>query len=165
VPQGSHAATIDDDGDDRDGGDGDRERTVPDRISLRLPADGRYSRVARVAVSAVAVRLGLGPRVIEDLRIALDEALILLLRRVSPIGDDAAGADGTLPHLHLVFEAGDDSMAIEVGLDPRPHPSDADRSAQRDDLDALHRFEELLPPRIVARRVAPAEGVVVLALR
>jgi hypothetical protein len=156
VPQGSHAATIDDDGDD--------ERTLPDRISLRLPADGRYSRVARVAVSAVAVRLALGPRVIEDLRIALDEALILLLRRVRPDDAPSAAAD-TLPDLLLVIEAGADSLVIELGLDPRPQPSGSDPSAEPDDLDALHRFEELLPPRIEARRLAPADGVVVLALR
>jgi hypothetical protein len=74
-------------------------------------------------------------------------------------------ADDELPGLLLAFEAGDDSLVIEVGLDPPPQPSGQDPSAERDDLDALHRFEELLPPRVEARRLAPAEGVVVLALR
>jgi hypothetical protein len=158
VSQGSHAATIDDDGDD--------EPTLPDLINLRLPADGRYSRVARVAVSAVAVRLALGPRVIEDLRIALDEALILLLRRVRRDDASSPDLDDDIPDLVIEFEASDDSIVIELTLDPPPEDAaGTPGDAHRDDLDALHRFEELLPPRVEARRLAPDDGVVVLALR
>ena len=75
---------------------------------------------------------------------------------------------GLAPDLVLGFEAGDDSMVIELALDPTPHAgagAGGGASHARDDLHALHRFEELLPPRVEARRVAPDAGVVVLALR
>ena len=139
---------------------GDEDRDDLDVINLRLPADGRYSRVARVAASAVAIRLGFESDAIEDLRIAVDEALILLLRRThAPAWADHQALDPS--SLDLVFEARPASLQVSLALDPAPVPTDP----HRDDLDALHRFGELLPARIEALRVAPAEGVVSLALR
>lgn len=49
-------------------------------IRLTLPADPEYGRVARTAVAGLALRLGFPYLAIEDLRLAIDETLILLLR-------------------------------------------------------------------------------------
>ncbi|HSL56873.1 MAG TPA: hypothetical protein VK866_03440 [Acidimicrobiales bacterium] len=50
-----------------------------DHIRLSLPARHEYARIARIAVAALALRLGFDYREVEDLRLAVDEALILLL--------------------------------------------------------------------------------------
>jgi hypothetical protein len=49
-------------------------------IRLVLPAEPEYGRLARITVSSLAQRMGFGPRAIGDLRLAVDEAVILLLR-------------------------------------------------------------------------------------
>lgn len=54
--------------------------TTGDRIKLVLPAEGAYGRVARIAVSSLALRLGFGFDAVEDLRLAVDETIVLLLR-------------------------------------------------------------------------------------
>jgi hypothetical protein len=55
-----------------------------DVIRLVLPAEPDYGRIARIAASSLALRMGLSFAEIEDLRIAVDETVILLLR---PEGD------------------------------------------------------------------------------
>jgi hypothetical protein len=50
-----------------------------DEIRLVLPADPEYGRVARVAVAGIGHRIGLTWRAQQDLQIAVDETLILLL--------------------------------------------------------------------------------------
>lgn len=56
-----------------------------DEIRLTLPARADHGRIARVMVSRLGVRHGFRPREVEDLRIATDEAIILVLA-----GDGAA---------------------------------------------------------------------------
>ncbi len=58
-----------------------------DQIRLVLPAEPDYGRIARVAASSLALRLGLTFTEIEDLRIAVDETIILLLRPEGSSGD------------------------------------------------------------------------------
>lgn len=50
-----------------------------DRISLELPARPEYGRVARVAAANLALRRGYTLAEIDDLRLAMDEAVITLL--------------------------------------------------------------------------------------
>ncbi len=68
-----------------------RDPSVPehagDQIRLVLPAEPDYGRIARVAASSLALRLGLSFTEIEDLRIAVDETIILLLRPEGSGGD------------------------------------------------------------------------------
>lgn len=54
---------------------------APDReqIRLSLPARHEYARIARIAVAALALRLGFSYREVQDLRLAVDESLIFLL--------------------------------------------------------------------------------------
>ncbi|MCH7788343.1 MAG: hypothetical protein IH940_02765 [Acidobacteria bacterium] len=50
-----------------------------DAVSLELPTRTGYARLARIAAASIALRVGFPLRVIDDLRLALDEAMILLL--------------------------------------------------------------------------------------
>lgn len=52
---------------------------VADVVRLRLPAGTDYGRVARVTTAAIARRHGFSYREVEDLRLAIDEAIIALL--------------------------------------------------------------------------------------
>ncbi len=64
-----------------------QEQRGGDEIRLTLPARADHGRLARVMVSRLAVRHGFRPREVEDLRLATDEAVILLLS-----GQSAAGS-------------------------------------------------------------------------
>jgi anti-sigma regulatory factor (Ser/Thr protein kinase) len=100
--------------------------TGGDRIRLVLPAEPDYGRIARVAASSLALRLGLTFAEIEDLRIAVDEAVILLLRPGSTPGD-----------ITLEFTVEPHTLAIDASVEaagPAPTISPA----------ALRRFEEIV---------------------
>jgi hypothetical protein len=58
-----------------------------DEIRLVLPADPRYGRVARVAATGIGMRLGMAWPDIQDLGLALDETVILLLRPEGSAGE------------------------------------------------------------------------------
>ncbi|QGG93729.1 ATP-binding protein [Actinomarinicola tropica] len=55
-----------------------------DQIRLSLPARHEYARIARIAVTALCLRLGFSYREVEDLRLAVDETLIFLLGSTHP---------------------------------------------------------------------------------
>jgi len=119
-----------------------------DLVVLRVPADPGYARVARVAVSAYAVRLGLPPADIEDLRLAVDEALILLMGAARPFPRDDPGADDGAPRsdrpdvvISLDAEGDHPPMSVDLRLDPPPPSGDPDESARS-------RFEEIMPPGV-----------------
>ncbi len=50
-----------------------------DLIRLTLPASTPYARIARVGAATLAFRWGFSQRQIQDLRLAVDEAVILLM--------------------------------------------------------------------------------------
>ena len=50
-----------------------------DEVLLRIPARPEYGRIVRVGATALGIRQGLSFAEIDDLRLAIDEALILLL--------------------------------------------------------------------------------------
>jgi hypothetical protein len=58
-----------------------------DVVSLALPADPRYGRVARVAATGIGMRLGMEWPDIQDLGLAIDETVILLLRPEAAAGE------------------------------------------------------------------------------
>lgn len=105
-----------------------RSRLDDDEIRLVIPATPAYSRVARVAVSGIAARLGLRLAEIEDLRIAVDETLILLLRSAS-----------TADTIALTFHIQAGRLTIEAG------PSAAPSGHRLDDA-VRSRFEHLVGP-------------------
>ena len=132
-----------------------------DRVALRVPADARYARVVRVAVGAYAVRLGLPPSSVEDLRLAVDEALILLLgaggaaEAPDPVDHDTS--DPAEPTIVVTLDSDGDRppVAIEIRLDPGPGAGDHDAAA-------LARFEELIPVAVAVDLVDPGLGRVAL---
>jgi serine/threonine-protein kinase RsbW len=101
-------------------------QVVGDEIRLVLPAEAEYGRIARITASSLALRLGFSFLEIEDLRIALDELVILLLR-----------PEGGAGSITIVFTVGEDRLTI-----------DATTTAGRDqpwvDEAALARFEQIV---------------------
>ena len=119
---------------------------------LRVPADARYARVVRVAVSAYAVRLGLAPAAIEDLRLAVDEALILLMGA----GGGLLGGEGEST-LVVSLDADDDRppLTVELHLEPAPRPAHPDAAARA-------RFEEIVPVGVTVDGVDQRMGRIAL---
>ncbi len=114
-----------------------------DQIRLVIPAQPEYGRIARITASSLALRLGFGFAEIEDLRLAVDEMIILLLR--------ADGASGTISLTFTVVPGG-----LEV---------DAEAAAGGSaDADARARFEELVDDIVDAHGVDAGRRSVHLAL-
>jgi hypothetical protein len=90
---------------------------VVDEIRLTLPALPTYSRVARLAVTGLATRLGFSYDEIEDLRIAVGEVAGILL-------GDADEPRVVPPARTLVYRCSTagDLLAIEAELDPPTDP-------------------------------------------
>lgn len=88
-----------------------------DEIRLEVPAQPTYGRLARVTVAGLALRLGFSHTAVEDLRLAVDEALILLL--------DGSGREGEIV---LVYRLLDDAIEVELTAEfgrRVPPPSEA----------------------------------------
>ena len=103
-------------------------------IRLALPADPEYSRVARTAAAGLALRLGFSYPAIEELRLAVDEALILLLR------PDAPGS-----RITIVFEPTDDGLTIDAtGVSSRE--GDLSELPEKERAAARRRFQRLVAP-------------------
>jgi hypothetical protein len=123
-------------------------------VRLRVPADSRYARVVRVALGAYTVRLGAPARVVEDLRLAVDEALVLVL---AVLGSERDTTDVTLV-LTLDHDPGVDEITVELRTETPPEQVAAGP-------DALSRFHELLPAGVTVDPVDPEAGRVVLHRR
>lgn len=100
--------------------------TTHDVISLALPADPRYGRVARVAATGIGMRLGMGWPDIQDLGLAIDETVILLLR-----------PEGTDGEMTFTFTVGPDQLVIDAVSTAASDEFWADDTA-------ISRFEEIL---------------------
>lgn len=127
-----------------------------DLVLLQVPADPRYARVVRVAVSAYAVRLGLAPAAVEDLRLAVDEALILLMGSSDGLGTDTGGRPGG-PTIVVTLDAEADRppVIVELRLDPVPAAAEPDGAARS-------RFEEIVPGSVSVDALDQPRGRVVL---
>lgn len=100
--------------------------TTSDEIRLVVPAQPEYGRLARVTVAGLALRLGFSHTEVEDLRLAVDESLILLL--------DGSGHDGDV---EVVYRLLDEAIELEVTADVGrrvPPPSDG----------AIDRFQRMV---------------------
>lgn len=140
-------------------GSGENERGASSGVRLEVPAEARFARVVRVAVSAAAVHRRLEVSAIEDLRIAVDESLILLLRE----GAEGSPVDaGPTPERSVTVTINDGVAGLEVDLQLRPRPDG--HLASTDDLEALSRFTELVPPRVTVATVDPIAGAIRLHL-
>jgi len=101
-------------------------RRAGDHINLTLPAEPEYGRIARIAASSIALRLGLPFADIEDIRLAIDETIILLLRPEGSPGE----------------------ITVEFAIEPEQLVIEATTTAGRDqhwlDSGARKRFDELV---------------------
>jgi hypothetical protein len=97
-----------------------------DQIRLVIPAEPEYGRLARITISGLALRLGFTFRSIEDLRLAVDEMLILLLR-----------PEGGAGQISLVFSVDHTGLGIDA------HTT-AGNNQHWVDQGALARFEAIV---------------------
>lgn len=58
-----------------------------DVITLVLPAEPEYGRLARITTSSLAIGMRFPYPAVEDLRLAVDESIILLLRPEGEVGE------------------------------------------------------------------------------
>ncbi len=78
---------------------------TPDEVLLRVPARPEYGRVVRVGAAALGLRQGMSFSEIDDLRLVIDEAMVLLLDGVDP--DTVADVD-------IVFRINDGRLELEA---------------------------------------------------
>ena len=81
-------------------------RVDGDELRLTMPAAGPYTRLARVAVTGLATRLGFSFEEVEDLRLAVADVCTKLLAAVPEA-----------EHLDVTFVVGDGHLAIDVAID------------------------------------------------
>ncbi len=97
-----------------------------DEVLLRVPARSEYGRIVRVGAAALGLWQGMSFAEIDDLRLAIDEAIILLL-------DGIEGGEDTEHEIHVVFRI--DEGALELH---------AERSSEEALGDAaVHRFDAI----------------------
>ncbi len=92
--------------------------TVADTVELRVPADPAYLAVIRTATAGLAARLDLTLDEIEDMRIAVDEACVLLLS-----SEPEPGAE-----LHATFTITSSALDVQV-TGPAPNLPKGDNFA------------------------------------
>lgn len=122
---------------------GSAATTSDDRVRLVLPADPAYGRIARIAVSSLALRLGFSFDAVEDLRLAVDETIILLLRPDHTIGE----------------------LVVEFVIEPHALRIDAATTAEAGrpaDPAARARFEEIVAGTVDAHEVGDDDNTVSL---
>ena len=110
-----------------------------DEVLLRIPARPEYGRIVRVGGAALGIRQGLSFSEIDELRLAVDEAVILLL--------DGSDADGDT-ELVATFRFDDGHLEVEIAADR----TEALRA------DAVARFDEVCSPLIDAYDLDPDRG-------
>lgn len=116
--------------------------SASDNVRLAIPAQPEYGRLARVTVAGLALRLGFSHTEVEDLRLAVDEGLILLL--------DGSGHDG---EVEAVYRLLDDAIEVELTADLGrrvPRPSEA----------AIERFQTMVADLVDVAVVDPAKRTV-----
>lgn len=96
-----------------------------DQIQLELPASPEYGRVARIAAAHLALRRGFSLTEIDDLRLVMDEAAVMLL---------GPGVHGD--RLDVTYSVNDTTVAVDARL-----VSDAEDSLP---IDRVERFSELV---------------------
>ena len=117
-----------------------------DEIRLAIPAQSEYGRLARVTVAGLALRLGFSHTEVEDLRLAVDEGLILLL-------DGTGGGSPPEGEVEATYRLLDG--AIEVELD-----ADLPRSIPKPSAAATERFQTMVADLVDVAVADPAKRVV-----
>lgn len=115
--------------------------TDASEILLRVPARAPYARLVRVGAAALALRQGMGFAEIDDLRLAIDEAMIVLLDGL----DEEHESD-----IDVVFRVVDGCFELE-----------ATRSGGNDVGEAaVHRFDAIAGSLVDDYDIDPARACV-----
>lgn len=115
-----------------------------DEIRLVLPADPIYGHIARIAMTRLALQCGLGRAATEDLRIAVDETLIFLLRPTEETDHDGAtDATTDATGVTILFTVAPDRLTVDA------ISTGGDTVARRDDP-ARERFAEIVDDTVDA---------------
>ena len=121
------------------------EAPTADEIVLRVPARAPYARIVRVGAAALALRQGMSFTDIDDLRLAIDEALILLLDSLHPAAQPDAGEGA---EISCLFRVSKDSFEFEAKrTDEAGIPAGA-----------IDRFDELARDLVDNYDLDPAKG-------
>jgi anti-sigma regulatory factor (Ser/Thr protein kinase) len=113
--------------------------TDASEILLRVPARAPYARIVRVGAAALALRQGMGFGEIDDLRLAIDEAMIVLL--------DGLGEDIDVD-IAIVFRLTDGRFELEATREGGHVVGDA----------AVHRFDAIASELVDDYDVDPERG-------
>ena len=97
--------------------------TDTEEIVLRVPARADYARIVRIGAAAIALRVGMTFTEIDDLRLAIDEAMIALLD-----GDGRTQGD-----LQVIYRVSTGRIELEASRDDGGSVSG----------DAVDRFDEI----------------------
>ena len=109
-----------------------------DQIQLELPASPEYGRVARIAAAHLALRRGFSLTEIDDLRLVMDEAAVMLL-------EPGRGED----RLDITYSVTDDTVSVDVRV-----VSAHDRVLP---IERVERFSELVGELIDEYTIDPTE--------
>lgn len=96
---------------------------LTDEVLLRVPARADYARIVRIGAAALALRQGMTFAEIDDLRLAIDEAMIVLL--------DGNGADDG--DLEITYRVTGSRFELEAVRDDGASVADS----------AVSRFDEI----------------------
>lgn len=102
--------------------------SAPSDVLLRVPARAPYARIVRIGAAALALRQGMSFGEIDDLRLAIDEAMIMLL--------DGVDVDSSTD-IDIVFRITDGNFELEAS---RNEGSGADGEVSEA---AVHRFDAI----------------------
>ncbi len=113
--------------------------TDTSEILLRVPARAPYARIVRVSAAALALRQGMSFGEIDDLRLAIDEAMIVLLD----------GLDQTQKtEIAVVFRMTEGCFELEASRDHGGEVGGA----------AVHRFDAIASALVDEYDIAPERG-------
>lgn len=104
-------------------------------IELKIPASSQWVRVARLTVAGVASRLHFGIDAVEDIKLAVAEAINNAIQH-APV------AHGGAPSVTITLESDENGLWISVADEGRIHgglavPEDAAKSEEQVEMDDL----------------------------
>lgn len=111
-----------------------------DEIGLSLPTDTDYSRVVRAAVTNLALRTPMAAQSVEDLLLAVDETLIVLL---NPVLGHRANT------LSCTFRISAHELTLDARLDDPPEVTGAEHEERE-------RFDFMVTGLVEDHELSPA---------
>lgn len=116
--------------------------TASSDILLRVPARAPYARVVRMGAAALALRQGMSFGDIDDLRLAIDEAMIVLLD----------GVDDSSIDIDIVFRMTDEHFELEA-----TRTEGANRDVRMPEA-AVRRFDAIAGELVDDHDIDPGRG-------